>query len=80
MKRCKLVNERSVVWLRNPLRVEGRVYCNPSLAELVRLEYYPLVDSPRGAPRPGFVQVACYRLEDDRIVRSWKYEEEEDEV
>ena len=80
MKRCKYINEKSVVWLRNPLREDGRVFCNPSTDELNRLGYYPLTDSPRGEPRTGYIQAARYQLADSGIVRTWVYEEEKEEA
>lgn len=80
MKRCKYINEGAVVWLRNPLRENGRVFCNPAPAELDSLGYFLLIDSPRGECRPGYVQVPCYQLGDSCVVRTWVYVEEKEEA
>ena len=80
MKRCRLLNEHEVRWLRNPLYEDGRVYCNPSTQLLESLGYWPLVDSPRGEERPGFVQMPCYQMVDSAIGRIWKYQPEQEEV
>lgn len=80
MKRCKYISESQVCWLRNPLREDGRVFCNPTPAELDRLGYFPLIDSPRGVARKGFVQLPHYRLEGERVVRTWVYEQEKEEA
>lgn len=76
MKQCKLINEYTVKWLRNPLRENGLVYANPTKDQLVALGYLPLTDSPRGEERPGFVQVAHYHAEAASIIRTWTYEPE----
>ena len=80
MKRCKYINAGAVGWLRNPLREGGRVFCNPTPEELNRLGYYPLIDSPRGEVRTGYVQVPRYQLGNTCVVRTWVYEEEKEEA
>lgn len=80
MKRCKYLDAHSVKWLRNPLRENGLVYCNPTQEVLNRLGYYPLADSPRGETRPGFVLTPHYRVEGTSIVRTWVEEEAKEEA
>lgn len=76
--RCKYVDAHSVIWLRNPLREGNVVYSNPSDELLLSLGYLPLEDSPRREALAGYVQVASYRVEEGRIIRTWNYEKEEE--
>ena len=80
MKRCQYVDARTVNWLRNPLRVGNLVYCNPDVATLESLGYFPLVDSARGEYRNGYVQVPHYLSDGNVIVRTWVYEMEQEEA
>ena len=77
----KFVNENYIKKPTNPLKVDGKVYSNPTHETLLSLGYLPLIESiPEN--KIGFYALPHYKVENNQIIQSWTYHEisEEEEV
>ena len=75
MKYGKLVDGQLKLYNGHSVRVNGRVYNNPSAETLFKFGYKPIVEDPCPEEREGYYLVSYYVDEPDCIRFAWRYEE-----
>lgn len=77
---AKFINENSVKRFRNPAKVGGVVYSNPTSETLSSLGYLPVIEMDKSQDKEGYCTVPKYRIDGNKILQEWCEVENEFEV
>jgi len=69
------ISEDYIKRVRNPLKVNGISYSNPTNETLFKLGYLPLEEKTKPSEKKGYCIVPKYVKKTKKIINEWKYVE-----